>query len=133
MEDEVEDESIYEVDPDMVKMTEVAEDGEGGLEAEALAEEEKENKSESSENETEEQKVWRAKRAEREEKRLNKQKEAKRETKQVGVDLDYVKLKARRQFLTEKNRQTAKRNNNKDKGTMKGKEDIRDCFLYDDI
>ena len=27
----------------------------------------------------------------------------------------------------------AKRNNNKDKGTMKGKEDIRDCFLYDDI
>ncbi len=47
--------------------------------------------------------------------------------------MDYVKQKARRQYLTQKNKQVAKRNNNKDKGTMKGAEDIRDCFLYDDI
>jgi len=51
----------------------------------------------------------------------------------MQVNLDYVKAKARRQYLTEKNKQVAKRNNNKDKGVMKGKEDIRDCFLYDNI
>jgi len=53
--------------------------------------------------------------------------------KKLQVNLDYVKEKARRQYLSNKNKQVAKRNNNKDKGTMKGKEDIRDCFLYDDI
>lgn len=47
--------------------------------------------------------------------------------------MDYVKQKARRQYLNEKSRMIAKRNNNKDRGTMKGQEDIRDCFLYDDI
>lgn len=46
--------------------------------------------------------------------------------------MDYVKQKARKQYCSQKAKQIAKRNNNKDKGVMKGKEDIRDCMLYDD-
>lgn len=45
--------------------------------------------------------------------------------------MDYVKTKARKQYMSAKNKQVAKRNNNKDKGTMKGKEDIRDSIMYD--
>ena len=45
--------------------------------------------------------------------------------------MDYVKTKARKQYVSAKNKQVAKRNNNKDKGIMKGKEDIRDSMLYD--
>lgn len=70
---------------------------------------------------------------------MKHEKEAGEEEEEIKVDgkkevnLDYVKAKARRQYLIMKNKQIAKRNNNKDKGVMKGKEDIRDCFLYDDI
>ena len=42
--------------------------------------------------------------------------------------MDYVKLKARKQYMSEKTRQNAKRNNNKDKGMMKMKEDVRECL-----
>jgi len=33
--------------------------------------------------------------------------------------------------MSQKQRQNAKRNNNKDKGTMKMKEDVRDCLMDD--
>jgi hypothetical protein len=51
----------------------------------------------------------------------------------MEVNYDYVKAKARKQFMSTKSKQNAKTNNNKDKGSMKGKEDIRDCFLYDNL
>lgn len=47
--------------------------------------------------------------------------------------MEYVQKKARKQYQAQKQKQVAKTNNNKDKGSMKGKEDIRDCFLYDDF
>lgn len=46
--------------------------------------------------------------------------------------MEYVKTKARKQYMSEKKKQLSKANNNKDKGVMKGKEDIRECFMCDD-
>lgn len=75
------------------------------------------------------------KREAREEKRKaraeEKEKVATTDTQKLQVNMDYVKTKARKQFVSAKNKQVAKRNNNKDKGIMKGKEDIRDSMLYD--
>ena len=59
-----------------------------------------------------------------------KEKEAK-SGKKLEVNLEYVKLKARKQYMSEKQRQNAKRNNNKDKGMMKMKEDVKDCLMDD--
>jgi hypothetical protein len=75
------------------------------------------------------------KREAREEKRKakaeEKEKVATTDAQKLQVNMDYVKTKARKQFVSAKNKQVAKRNNNKDKGIMKGKEDIRDSMLYD--
>lgn len=92
----------------------------------------------SDDRETSGEREWRQKREVRDEKkkmRTEKDEERERNTdpKKLQVNMEYVKQKARRQYLIAKNKQVAKRNNNKDKGTMKGAEDIRDCFLYDDI
>lgn len=44
----------------------------------------------------------------------------------MEVNLDYVKAKAKKQFKSKQTKQRAKRNSNKDKGQMKGREEIRD-------
>jgi len=51
----------------------------------------------------------------------------------MQVNMDYVKNKARKQYMQEKKKQLMKTNNNKDKGIQKGKEDIRECFMCDDL
>ncbi len=75
------------------------------------------------------------KREAREEKRKARAEEREKvatfDAQKLQVNMDYVKTKARKQFVSAKNKQVAKRNNNKDKGIMKGKEDIRDSMLYD--
>ena len=47
----------------------------------------------------------------------------------MEVNIDYVTKKAKKQFKSKQSRQRQKRNNNKDKGEMKGKEDIKDYFI----
>ena len=44
----------------------------------------------------------------------------------LAVNYDYVKYKAKKQFNSRQSKQKSKRNSNKDKGQMKGKEEIRD-------
>ena len=85
--------------------------------------------------ETDTEREWRLKREAREERRKTKLEEkdqvAATDAQKLQVNMDYVKTKARKQYMSAKNKQVAKRNNNKDKGIMKGKEDIRDSMLYD--
>ena len=46
----------------------------------------------------------------------------------MAVNMDYVKNKAQKQFKNRKTKTMSKRNRNKDKGVMKGKEAIKDYF-----
>lgn len=51
--------------------------------------------------------------------------------KKMGVNMDYVKVKAKKHFKNQQSKQRSKRNRNKDKGVMKAKEDIKEAFQED--
>jgi hypothetical protein len=63
---------------------------------------------------------------------LKQQSLQKGEDGKMEVNMDYVKHKARKQFKSGQAKQKSKRNKNKDKGQMKGKEEIKDYF-YDEF
>lgn len=89
------------------------------------------------EPETEAQQEWRVRREARLAKREIKQQTLSSQENQdasgtkkklAGVNMEYVKLRARRQYKSQRTKQNQRRNNNKDKGEMKAKDDIRDCL-----
>ena len=49
---------------------------------------------------------------------------------ELVVNMDYVQNKAKKQFKNKQTAQRAKRNKNKDKGQMRGKEIVRE-YEYD--
>ena len=81
--------------------------------------------------ETEAEQEWRKKREVRQAKKEAREEEEigkDKSHKNLQVNMEYVKAKARQQHKNALFKQNQKRNNNKDKGVMKAHEDIRDCM-----